>query len=216
MIKVLKNPARRYAEAPVEPECREFGQYFQENAVHKTPISWAVLAKDDDKLLLLSRYALDYRQFHHECVPVTWENSDLRAWLNTSFLEEAFSEEERTRIVLTVSANPPDPKYGNSGGNDTSDYVFCLSSPEVSDLLESENEAMYNVPAFPVRQCAATPYACGKGAHNDSIKGFTNWWLRTPGAEKEHALFINEHGILWGMSGEHRCSVRPALWITAA
>ena len=44
MIKVLKTTARRYADAPVEPEYMEFGQYFQENAERKTPISWVVLA----------------------------------------------------------------------------------------------------------------------------------------------------------------------------
>lgn len=91
---------------PVELEYVEFGQYFQEDADHKTPISWVGVAKDEGKLLLLSHYALDYREFHHERVPVIWESSDLRSWLNTVFLKEAFFEEERARIVLT-SIDPP-------------------------------------------------------------------------------------------------------------
>ncbi len=215
MIKVLKTRAYRFADAPVEPEYVEFGQYFQEDAEHKTPISWVVVAKDEDKLLLLSRYALDYQNFHHERVPVVWESSDLRSWLNTYFLKEAFSEEERARIVLTLIDNPADPKYGNPGGPDTNDYVFCLSSPEVSDLLESEKEVMYDFSAFPVRKCALTQYACNKGTREDNPKDFSNWWLRTPGAEKEHALFINAHGLLLGMPADKCLPVRPALWITA-
>ena len=211
MIKVLKTHAYRFADAPVEPEYVEFGQYFQEDAEHKTPISWVVVAKDEGKLLLLSRYALDYREFHHERIPVLWESSDLRSWLNTSFLEEAFSEEERARIVPTLI----EPKYGNPGGQNTNDYVFCLSSSEVSDLLESENEALYGISAFPVRQCAPTPYACSRGASKNHPKGFSDWWLRTPGLEKEQVLIINASGLLLGKSAEQQTSIRPALWITA-
>ncbi len=214
MIKVLKTHAYRFADAPVEPEYVEFGQYFQEDAEHKTPISWVVLAKDENKVLLLSRYALDYQNFHHERVPVIWESSDLRSWLNTYFLKEAFSEEERARIVLTLIDNPADPKYGNPGGPDTNDYVFCLSSPEVSDLLESEKEAMYDFSAFPVRKCTPTPYACSRGASKNHPKGFSDWWLRTPGLEKEQVLIINSSGLLLGKSAEQQTPIRPALWIT--
>ncbi|WP_406042245.1 DUF6273 domain-containing protein [Succinimonas sp.] len=214
MIKVLKTHAYRFADAPVEPEYVEFGQYFQEDAEHKTPISWVVVAKDENKVLLLSRYVLDYREFHHERVPVIWESSDLRSWLNTVFLKEAFSEEERARIVLTSIDPPAEPKYGNRRGHDTNDYVFCLSSSEVSDFLESENEALYGISAFPVRQCAPTPYACSRGAHKNHPKGFSDWWLRTPGSEKEQVLFISASGLLLEQSAELKNPIRPALWIT--
>ena len=213
MIKVLKTTARRYADAPVEPEYMEFGQYFQENAERKTPISWVVLAKDGEKLLLLSRYALDYRQFHHECIPVTWENCDLRKWLNTLFLEEAFSEAERKRMVLTFHGASADSKYGNISNTGTGDYIFSLSSDEVSDLLEHENESFYRTSPSPVRCCEPTYYVCTRGAHLDRVTGCSGWWLRTPETDNNHVFFINSHGLLLGMPSDVSLSVRPALWV---
>lgn len=58
-----------------------------------SPILWRVLDTGEDKLVLLSEYALENRKFSKEetCV---WETSDLRKWLNGTFLEKTFSLEE--------------------------------------------------------------------------------------------------------------------------
>ena len=53
-----------------------FGSYEQGNG--KTPIEWFVLEEQDDRVLLISRYALDTQQYHGAAGSVTWETCDLR------------------------------------------------------------------------------------------------------------------------------------------
>ena len=59
-----------------------------------------MLAEKDDWILLLSKYALVLpRQNAHTAI--TWDQSDLRAWLNGEFLQTAFSGEEQAAILLS-------------------------------------------------------------------------------------------------------------------
>ena len=77
----------------------KFGNYPQNNGNAREPIEWLVLQVRGNAALLVSRYALDCRQYHHEQADITWENCDLRKWLNEDFLKEAFSEVEQQRIL---------------------------------------------------------------------------------------------------------------------
>ena len=75
-----------------------FGSYEQDGNTSNgpEPIQWIVLDKIDGQLLLLSADVLEARQYHH--VPfeeVTWENSDLRAWMNGDFYEGTFTPVQR-------------------------------------------------------------------------------------------------------------------------
>ena len=74
-----------------------FGAYEQDNNLKngKEPIEWLVLDvdEDDDKVLLLSRYALENKLYHNTKEAVCWATCDLRAWLNSEFLNAAFSSE---------------------------------------------------------------------------------------------------------------------------
>ena len=142
---------------------------------------------------------------------ITWENCDLRKWLNGEFLRNAFTAAEQKKIAVTKLANDNNPKYGTFGGNSTEDRVFCLSFAEAGSLFKDDA----------ARKCALTPYAVGKGAWHYS-ENFINgkacciWWLRSPGFDRYGALFVCSDGALstWGGnidSGNY--VVRPALWV---
>ena len=79
-------------------DCLKFGSYYQENSTKKTPIEWIVLQKSDTKMLLISKYALDCKKFHDVFEPITWENCDLRKWLNGDFLKNAFTSIEQKKL----------------------------------------------------------------------------------------------------------------------
>ncbi|MCR5720464.1 MAG: DUF4214 domain-containing protein, partial [Lachnospiraceae bacterium] len=100
------------------------------------PIEWEVLAEEDGKLLLLSKYAFHNMEFYHNnWDEVTWENSDVRKWLNGEFYETSFTDEERELIPLVKLDNneaPIDEKMVVNKTNDTEDHVFCLSVSEVN------------------------------------------------------------------------------------
>ena len=81
-----------------------FGSYEQDNDTTNgsEPIDWLVLDKKDSKALIISRYGLDAKVFHKECVEVTWESCDLRGWLNDTFYREAFTVDEQNQIAETI------------------------------------------------------------------------------------------------------------------
>ena len=106
-----------------------FGSYEQDNVSSngKEPIEWIVLSNDGEKMLLLSKYALDCKQYNTEDTEITWENCTLRNWLNGSFYNTAFSEKEKLMIKKTIVVNDDNPESGTKGGNNTSDNIFLLS-----------------------------------------------------------------------------------------
>lgn len=64
-----------------------FGSYQQDSKTSngKEDIAWLVLAKEDNKVLVISRYALDCQPYNTSYTDVTWENCSLRKSLNDTF-----------------------------------------------------------------------------------------------------------------------------------
>lgn len=91
-----------------------FGSYEQDNDLNNgaEAIEWLVLDKQDGKLLLLSKDALDAKPYNEEDEDVTWETCTLRSWLNDTFYTTAFRQEEQGSIATTKVKNEDNPKYG--------------------------------------------------------------------------------------------------------
>lgn len=95
-------------------------------------IKWIVLEKEQDKVLLLSHHVIDCKCFNDDGTPCTWETCSLRKWLNNEFYNDAFSAEEKDKILTTyVNSN----EYVNDicnypVGNNTEDKIYCLSREE--------------------------------------------------------------------------------------
>ena len=87
-----------------------FGKYEQDNNPDNGPeeIEWIVLEEQDGNLLLLSRYGLDAVPYNDGNTETTWEDSTLRSWMNSDFLETAFTPEEQSAILVTAVSNGPD------------------------------------------------------------------------------------------------------------
>ena len=80
----------------------KFGNYNFFDGNDKRPIEWMVLDKKDGKYLLLSKYVIAKGIYNRRNnLHVTWEQCGLHRWLNTEFLNEAFSPEEQERIIAT-------------------------------------------------------------------------------------------------------------------
>ena len=184
-----------------------FGSYEQDNNEKngKEVIEWMVLDQRENSLLLISKYALDYKLYNPDWGDVTWETSSIRAWLNGGFLRDAFSAEEWTQIpTVTVSADK-NPDYNTNPGKATSDEIFLLSVTEAERYF-STNSA---------RQAKPTAYAKSEGA-NTSDNGYTDWWLRSPGNSVHNAAFVMTGGGIAKFGGDVHISynaIRPALWI---
>ncbi|MBR6088646.1 MAG: serine/threonine protein kinase [Anaerolineaceae bacterium] len=181
-----------------------FGHYEQDNVPGSgpEPIEWQVLAADENKALLISRYALDAKPYNEGQRDVTWETSTLRSWLNGEFLQSAFSAPEQSRIAAVTNKNPS--QAGADGGRDTEDRVFLLSTDEIK-LYFPDNKAM---------TCSATAYAKAHGAYADENDGNTWWWLRSQGVGNTFAYSVNTgEGIYHDFADKTDQAVRPVLWL---
>jgi len=69
------------------------------------PILWRVMGEEgrDGALTLLSEYVIDSRQFHNNDVWLNFDypKSSIRAWLNGSFLNNAFTSAESSSLKVT-------------------------------------------------------------------------------------------------------------------
>lgn len=77
-----------------------FGKYEQDGNLENgsEPIEWIVLKKDKNKFILFSKYVLTHRPIHSVTERFKWYESELCAWLNSEFYNEAFSEAEKKRM----------------------------------------------------------------------------------------------------------------------
>ena len=91
---------------------------------------WFVLDKQDEKMLIITEKVLEKRAYHSEETAITWENSDMRKYLNGEFYQ-SFNDVDRGRIIEVTNDNPNNPWYGTSGGKPTIDKIFLLSVEEV-------------------------------------------------------------------------------------
>ena len=207
-----------------------FGKYQQHMITDNTPASsepivWRVLANDGNRVLLLSEQALvgmPYNSKEHFLNDVTWEKCSLRTWLNGEFLNDAFSAEEQQAILPTVISTPDYNDFAGlvvSGGNDTTDKVFLLSSEEAIRYFATDS----------LRICSPTEYAVFTGAgkkwgfYNDDsyevaeyVDNVCWWWLRSPGQIGHYTACCRHDGgidYFGRYSGDVVLSVRPAIWI---
>lgn len=189
-----------------------FGTYEQDNVTSNgaEDIEWLVLAKENNKILVISDKALDCQKYNSTSGLTTWEECSLRKWLNDSFLNEAFSEEEKVLIQSTTISADKNPKYSTNPGNATTDKIFLLSCIEAEKYFATDN----------ARQCSPTKYAYSKIA-NDYTALAVNyrtsyWWLRSPSMQQNVVAMINPVGSIGyqGITTSNYCYVRPALWIS--
>jgi len=189
-----------------------FGSYEQDNYISngKEAIEWLVLAKEENRMLVISQYTLDCRQYNTSYTSVTWESCTLRKWLNEDFFNAAFSDEEKTRILAATVSADKNPDYKTDPGNATQDKVFLLSIAEANEYFKNDES----------RMCVPTAYAKANGAYTNSsyVKGDAAacwWWLRSPGGNQDCASYILYGNI--DCDGRNVSSilgcVRPAMWI---
>ncbi len=188
-----------------------FGQYPQDKTGGRRPIEWLVLVRENDRILVISRYALDCQQYSTSNMSVTWETCSLRRWLNSTFMSSAFTSEEQAMIPRVTVRADRNPAYNTSPGNSTTDWVFLLSITEAQKCFSSDD----------ARRCAPTSYATARGVYASNTytvdgNGTCWWWLRSPGNRSCDAADVSNngsvhtygHGVNYG-----DYAVRPALWI---
>lgn len=197
-----------------------FGSYEQDGNTSngQEPVIWYVLDKRGSNVLLLSKYGLDAMPYNTQKATITWEECSLRHWLNSDFLNTAFTEEDQAAILLTNVDNSAEQGYSEwstTGGKNTQDKIFLLSYAEARqyfNISEHMNiQSRIEPTAFAVKNGAST--ALAYRTEDDKASGW--WWLRSPGYAQNRAAYVEGDGSLSnfvGMDDDSAC-VRPVLWI---
>ena len=188
-----------------------FGTYEQNNDLSdgREGIEWLVIATENSRALIISKYVLDVKPYHEIINPngQTWSGCTLRAWLNNEFYNSAFSMSDKARIIQTTLSNPNNPDYGTIGGPDTADFIFLLSIDEVNKYFHSMSD----------RVCEASAFAKAKGVFADKETGKSRWWLRSPGYSSTDAVFVEYNGDALTHGNvffDTIFGVRPAFWLS--
>ena len=189
----------------------QFGRYEQDNNYSNgsEPITWIVLERQNGKILVLSKYALDSKAYHEyegDRPNITWEQCSLRKWLNEQFYSAAFTAEERDLIVEgVVSADRTPQYYDVDPGNNVKNRIFLLSASEANRYF-SGNAA---------RLCWPTNYALANGADTKDTPGNCWWWLRSPGKSQTSAAIVSKRdgNITTNYIGISNVGIRPAMWL---
>ena len=209
----------------------ELGSYEQDNDKDNgaEPIEWMVMDYRDGKYLLVSRYNLDSKAFDAEkdAEGLTWENSDIREWLNGEFMDAAFTDAMKRQIAETVNSNPDmtidatveelsvpggleyiNDYQGYENGEDTTDRVFLLSYPEYVryGLADGQPED--------------TDYA--RDVVNKAGGDSSCVWTRTIANQNSPIFQIGDGRIYWGYGmgltdawhSYNTKGIRPALWFS--
>lgn len=189
-----------------------FGAYEQDSDTSngKEPIEWRILNIQSDGVTLISEYALDCQPYNTTDENTTWESCSLRAWLNSTFINEAFSAEEQALIGDTNVELNEYNAYGfiSISAKKTLDKIFIISANEL-------NVSNYNTPSVLNSVCSPTKYAVAQGGFLDYGRN-TYWWLRNQGKEQNKATYVQSYGSEYDsgtvVSSKNIC-VRPCIFI---
>lgn len=203
---------------PIGPDRKTitFGSFEQDgNATNgKEKIEWYILNEDveNKKALIISKHALAYqgftnREFMNSCSYedncAAYELSSLRAWLNTKFVDDAFTTDERKRILLTNVSAEKNPKYDTEPGKSTEDLVFVLSISEFETFFNSYNDRAYRSKTTVVE----------KAIEEKPNNRCNSIWLRNPGEYPDFYSTCVMNGSISSKTSLESGLVYPVMWI---
>ena len=98
------------------------------------PIRWRILSEENGEAFLLCDSIIDNQRFDNNSN--NYAESEIRAWLNSTFYETAFSELERAIILITEVDNSLASTTNSSNPyvcENTNDKIFLLSCAEATN-----------------------------------------------------------------------------------
>ena len=180
------------------------------------PITWNVLYNNNGEYYILSSVLLDAHCYDENSS--NYENSEIRAWLNSDFYNSAFALND-SYIQTTVVGNGASTTNSTSNPyacNNTFDKVFL---PSYQDYLNPDYGFSSSTGSTDTRCCKTTDWARARGAYyktNSSYLYNGYYWTRSP-YSGGGALYVEYDGILHDLyaNSTFHC-VRPSVSLRIA
>ncbi len=172
-------------------------------------IPWQVLENKDNKILLISKYALAVMPYKNFYIHLTgWNNSSVKLKLDTEYLPSLFSRELTEKIIPVYIDDEDDSLSFEKRDTVKADRFFLLSKAEAEKYFRTPKSLM--APA--TKRCLISPQwtVFGRYAH---------WWLRSPGNHPLEKMYVrdglitSENSIVNGDDCFDYFGVRPAVWL---
>ena len=206
-----------------------FGRCVQDGSEPES-IVWLVAEVQHGQALLISQKILDWRPFcDNEPArgeQAQWSSSSLREYLNNDFYNASFTEEEKSRILVSRLKNLTCPFYSDMEARDfgpeTDDKIFVPSYYELNSIKPMKSGAPYRQLSLAWREGRSriTRQAIKEGARRDVInyhlfKAKTNYpyWLRTAELNGWDVMQFCYYNSTEPKLCTEKCGVRPALRI---
>ena len=184
-----------------------FGETEQDNSDlnGQEAMEWIVLAKEENKVLLLSKYAIRGKAIDSNTC-FSWESAELRTWLNEDFYYLTFSENEKSMIRR----------------DEKNERVSLLSMEQVEEYLPSQES----------RICLPTTYAakwvdegaCRWWLCTPGIKDNSQFCVVMQDGEIHEYGFDSDFGYFYtsfpnglnapGKTEANFVAVRPTVWVS--
>ncbi|MBQ9227881.1 MAG: hypothetical protein IJ168_03530 [Eubacterium sp.] len=152
------------------------------------PVKWQVIANTEAGVTALTKGLLDGQPFQNAPAEnLLWADADLREWMNTTMADTLFSENEKTKLLLSVVPNPGNPDGGNYIGysDDTLDLLWSLDFSDLTDENGFGNRTV-KLPTGGVTvertklQAVPTDYACCQGVYaSNKNYASADFWMRS-------------------------------------
>ncbi len=175
-----------------------FGSYYKNDDKTLEPLKWDILEEKDGKVLIITHDIIDVKAFDIN-KSNDYEKSSIRQWLNNDFYNEAFNEEDKKKIQLTLVDNSPQSTIeipNKFACSNTNDNIFLLSYKEATTYYKNDGD----------RKAKGTLYSREK-----------NKWLLRSRAPYSYgsgrASIVEEDGIIRDTACELSCGIRPVCWI---
>jgi hypothetical protein len=203
------------SEETQEFETVEFGTYTMSDGTTGA-ITWYVLDEQDGKTLLISEEVLDAQPYddgdegyewqnvsQRPTTDVDWADCSLRTWLNSDFMNTAFTADEQASIVETdTTTAKSNTVHSADDAADASVHTTEATTDKVFILDVAEARQYFNNSA--ARIALPTSYAVSEGvytgiASNDNtVDGAASWWLRSVGYYSGYEAVVNDDGYIDG------------------
>lgn len=116
------------------------------------PIEWIVVKRDTENVILIAKHCLTAMAYDSQTTNVDWRKCGLNNWLNSTFYDSAFSNNEKECIITNASLKS---------------NVYIFDETEISKYLTT-NE---------LKIAKATDYAVSQGIQV-AENGNSCWWIR--------------------------------------
>ena len=189
----------------------KFGKFEHKNAYGEVEkdIKWLVLAKGDGRALLVSRDVLTTNSYDANDNACDFDNSSLKIFLNTTFYDKAFTDDEKKQIL---NYTPTNSKVFILSEYELALYMglnvtpnFAKSSSSLYKHIDKPKKGFYTFGTYKFKT-VSSGNNYDAGSYNES------YWVRNDNKDSKAKSIYS--GKITKKSLNKRDGVRPAIWIS--